>query len=78
MLFNDIHQEKLLRIFHNSLAISRNKEILLFKNWSNNVTVANQHAELAIPHKVHTQCYIGLCFFQNLANALQNIWIWSN
>ena len=42
--------EKFLRIFHNSSATSRNKEILLFKIWSNNVTVANQYAESAIPH----------------------------
>ena len=58
---------------HNSSAISRSKEILLFKNWSNNVTVANHYAESFIPHQVQCQCYTGLCFFRfkNLANALQ-------
>ena len=49
------------------------KSYSLKKIWSNNVTVANQYAESAIPHKtVHTQCYTGLCFtLKNLANALQ-------
>ena len=49
------------------------KKSYSLKIWSNNVTVANHYAELAIPHKtVHTQCYTGLCFtLKNLANALQ-------
>ncbi len=69
-----INIKKFLRISHNSSAISRSKEILLFNFfWSNNVTVANHYAESAIPHKtVHTQCYTCLCFtLKNLANALQ-------
>ena len=62
--------------------MSRSKEILLFKKiWSNNVTVANQYAESAIPHKtVHTLCYTGLCF--TLKKPCQRtpkiFWIWSN
>jgi hypothetical protein len=28
--------------------------------------------------KVHAQCYIGLRFFKNLANTLQNVLMWSN
>ncbi len=61
-IFNDIHQEKLLRIFHNSSAISRNKEILLFKI---GVTMLQQQTSMQnqlFRTKVHTQCYIGLCF----------------
>jgi hypothetical protein len=42
-------------------AISRSKEILLFKIWSNNVTVANHYAEFYSASS-STQCYTGLCF----------------
>jgi len=48
-MFNDEYR-KVFTDIPQFFSDCRSKEILLLKNWSNNVTVANQYAESAIPH----------------------------